>query len=187
MSQTHSTMTQGSVNAHWLITFKQDGPMYSVTGFEQAAAGISCFQRYLKLGKLEVGLSEINANNDKLQHFCNELVEYKLLLDKYLLDASPYYYTKKVLTRSTTAEQSEIESQQLGEDTIEALLLQESVDPTEQVKLGFLIGLVPRETEQNHSAHLKTTSMGIVIYPAGLMNLLRHFQDEYKNPEIYII
>ena len=31
--------------------------------------------------------------------------------------------------------------------------------------------------------------MGIVIYPApaGLMNLLRHIQDEYKNPEIYIM
>ncbi|KAH0883239.1 hypothetical protein HID58_059335 [Brassica napus] len=43
--------------------------------------------------------------------------------------------------------------------------------------------------EQNHSPHLKTTSMGIVIYPApaGLMNLLRHIQDEYKNPEIYIM
>ncbi|KAJ0240183.1 Beta-glucosidase 33 [Hirschfeldia incana] len=41
--------------------------------------------------------------------------------------------------------------------------------------------------EQNHSPHLKTTSMGIVIYPDGLMNLLRHIQDEYKNPEIYIM
>ncbi|RID75234.1 hypothetical protein BRARA_B02289 [Brassica rapa] len=29
--------------------------------------------------------------------------------------------------------------------------------------------------------------MVIVIYPAGLMNLLRHFQHEYKNPEIFIM
>ncbi|CAF2140641.1 unnamed protein product [Brassica napus] len=108
-------MIQGSVNAHWLNTFKQEGSMYS-----------------FKLGELEVGLSEINANNDKLQHFYYELVEYKLLLDK-----------------------------------------EQSVDPTEQVKLGLLIGL--------------TTSMVIVIYPAGLMNLLRHFQHEYKNPEIFIM
>ncbi|KAF3593625.1 hypothetical protein DY000_02020273 [Brassica cretica] len=35
-----------------------------------------------KLGELGVGLSKINANNDKLHHFHNELVEFKLLLDK---------------------------------------------------------------------------------------------------------
>ncbi|KAF3593623.1 hypothetical protein DY000_02020271 [Brassica cretica] len=35
-----------------------------------------------KLGELGVGLSEINANNDKLHHFHNELVEFKLLLEK---------------------------------------------------------------------------------------------------------
>ncbi|CAN6869156.1 unnamed protein product [Brassica oleracea] len=35
-----------------------------------------------KLGEFGVGLSEINANNDKLHHFHNELVEFKLLLEK---------------------------------------------------------------------------------------------------------
>ena len=29
--------------------------------------------------------------------------------------------------------------------------------------------------------------MGIVIYPAGLMNLMRHIKDEYMDPEIYIM
>lgn len=49
--------------------------------------------------------------------------------------------------RSATAQQSEIETEQVGEDLLEAPLLQEekSVDPTKQVKLGFLTGLVPRE------------------------------------------
>ncbi|KAH0928831.1 hypothetical protein HID58_014558 [Brassica napus] len=41
---------------------------------------LSPFQ--FNLEELEAGLSEINANNDKLQHFYNKLVEYKLLFDK---------------------------------------------------------------------------------------------------------
>ncbi|KAJ4883639.1 Protein phosphatase 2A regulatory subunit PR55 protein [Raphanus sativus] len=79
----------------------------------------SPFQRtyasQVKLGELVDGLSEINANYDKLQRFYNEPVEYKLLLAK---DASPYYYT-------------------------EIHEFEQSVDPTKQVKLGFLTGLVP--------------------------------------------
>ncbi|VVB07357.1 unnamed protein product [Arabis nemorensis] len=41
--------------------------------------------------------------------------------------------------------------------------------------------------EQNHSPHLKSTSMGIVIYPAGLLKLLKHIKEEYMDPEIYIM
>ncbi|CAE6026083.1 unnamed protein product [Arabidopsis arenosa] len=41
--------------------------------------------------------------------------------------------------------------------------------------------------QQNHSPHLKSTSMGIVIYPAGLMKILKHIKDEYMDPEIYIM
>ncbi|KAL0673367.1 hypothetical protein Bca4012_001348 [Brassica carinata] len=36
----------------------------------------------VKLGELEAELSETNVVNDKLQRSYNELVEYKLLLDK---------------------------------------------------------------------------------------------------------
>lgn len=35
-----------------------------------------------KLGELEAELVEINANNDKLQRSYNELMEYKLVLQK---------------------------------------------------------------------------------------------------------
>ncbi|CAH2059712.1 unnamed protein product [Thlaspi arvense] len=41
--------------------------------------------------------------------------------------------------------------------------------------------------EQNHSPHLKPTAMGIVVYPEGLMKLLKHIKDEYMDPEIYIM
>lgn len=46
----------------------------------------------VKLGELEVGLSEINANRDKLQHFYIELVEYKLLLDNLIC----YHFTQSL-------------------------------------------------------------------------------------------
>ncbi|KAG2259318.1 hypothetical protein Bca52824_078612 [Brassica carinata] len=89
----------------------------------------------VKLGELEAELVEINANNDKLQRSYNELVEYKLVLEK----AGEFFASAH---RSATAQQSEIESQQVGEDVLETPLLQEekSVDPTKQVKLGFLTG-----------------------------------------------
>ncbi|KAF3581231.1 hypothetical protein DY000_02031017 [Brassica cretica] len=77
----------------------------------------------VKLGELEVGLSEINVNSDKLQHFYNELVEYKLLLDK----AGDFWLQPEVLP----------------------LNREQSVGPTKQVKLGFLIALVPRDTQKS--------------------------------------
>ncbi|XP_010446444.1 PREDICTED: V-type proton ATPase subunit a3 isoform X1 [Camelina sativa] len=97
----------------------------------------------VKLGELEAELVEINANNDKLQRSYNELMEYKLVLQK----AGEFFSSAH---RSATAQQREIESedsQQAGDDLLESPLLQEekSVDSSKQVKLGFLTGLVPRE------------------------------------------
>lgn len=43
---------------------------------------LSPFQ--VKLEELEAELVEINANNDKLQRSYNELVEYKLVLEKVI-------------------------------------------------------------------------------------------------------
>ncbi|CAF2146152.1 unnamed protein product [Brassica napus] len=94
----------------------------------------------VKLGELEAELVEINANNDKLQRSYNELIEYKLVLEK----AGEFFSSAHT---SATAQQREIDSQQVGEDLLEAPLLQEdkSIDSSKQVKLGFLTGLVPRE------------------------------------------
>uniref|UniRef100_M4D5X1 V-type proton ATPase subunit a n=1 Tax=Brassica campestris TaxID=3711 RepID=M4D5X1_BRACM len=94
----------------------------------------------VKLGELEAELVEINANNDKLQRSYNELMEYKLVLEK----AGEFFSSAHT---SATAQQREIDSQQVGEDLLEAPLLQEdkSIDSSKQVKLGFLTGLVPRE------------------------------------------
>ncbi|KAJ4914025.1 V-type proton ATPase subunit a3 [Raphanus sativus] len=94
----------------------------------------------VKLGELEAELIEINANNDKLQRSYNELIEYKLVLEK----AGDFFSSAHT---SAAAQQREIDSQQVGEDLLEApLLLQDkSTDSSKQVKLGFLTGLVPRE------------------------------------------
>ncbi|XP_010555275.1 PREDICTED: V-type proton ATPase subunit a3-like [Tarenaya hassleriana] len=94
----------------------------------------------VKLGDLEGELVEINANNDKLQRSYNELVEYKLVLQK----AGEFFSSALQIA---AAHHQEMGSHQAGEDPLEAPLLQEekSIDSSKQVKLGFLTGLVPRE------------------------------------------
>lgn len=47
----------------------------------------------VKLGELEAELSEINANNDKLQRSYNELMEYKLVLEKVICSNFTQYLT----------------------------------------------------------------------------------------------
>ncbi|KFK30491.1 hypothetical protein AALP_AA7G268500 [Arabis alpina] len=94
----------------------------------------------VRLGELEAELVEINANNDKLQRSYNELMEYKLVLEK----AGEFFSSAH---RGATAQQSETESSHEGEDQLDSPLLREekAIDSSKQVKLGFLTGLVPRE------------------------------------------
>ncbi|PON77412.1 ATPase, V0 complex, subunit 116kDa [Trema orientale] len=95
----------------------------------------------VKLGELESELIEMNANGEKLQRSYNELVEYKLVVQK----AGEFFH----LAQSSALEQQrEYESRQAGEESLETPLLSEqeiSTDVSKQVKLGFLAGLVPRE------------------------------------------
>ncbi|XP_057966146.1 V-type proton ATPase subunit a3 [Malania oleifera] len=95
----------------------------------------------VKLGELEAELVEMNANDEKLRRSYNELLEYKLVLEK----AGEFFYSAQ---RSATAQQREIESRVTGEESIDTPLLLEqemSTDMSKQVKLGFISGLVPRE------------------------------------------
>ncbi|KAK8985214.1 hypothetical protein V6N11_068481 [Hibiscus sabdariffa] len=94
----------------------------------------------VKLGELEAELIEMNANGEKLQRSYNELVEYKIILKK----AGDFFPSAQ---QSATAQRREMESSQMGEESIETPLLQEqetSTDLSKQVKLGFITGLVPR-------------------------------------------
>ncbi|KDP41742.1 hypothetical protein JCGZ_26760 [Jatropha curcas] len=94
----------------------------------------------LKLGELEAELVEMNANNDKLQRTYNELIEYKLVLQK----AGEFFSSA---LSSATAQQREMQSRQVGEESLDTPLLADkemSTDSSKQVKLGFLTGLVPK-------------------------------------------
>ncbi|RWR81381.1 V-type proton ATPase subunit a3-like protein [Cinnamomum micranthum f. kanehirae] len=95
----------------------------------------------IKLGELEAELIEINANSEKLQRAYNELLEYKLVLQK----AGEFFESAQ---RNATFQQREIEAHSIGEGSIESPLLLEQemlTDPSKQVKLGFISGLVPKE------------------------------------------
>ncbi|KAG8088190.1 hypothetical protein GUJ93_ZPchr0010g9187 [Zizania palustris] len=94
----------------------------------------------IKLGELEVELTEGNANNEKLQRTYNELVEYNVVLQK----AGECFYSAQ---RSATEQQREMSADQPDDSSLESPLLQQEMltDPSKQVKLGSLSGLVPKE------------------------------------------
>ncbi|XP_071923443.1 V-type proton ATPase subunit a3 isoform X3 [Coffea arabica] len=95
----------------------------------------------VKLGELEEELIEVNANSDKLQRSHNELLEYKLVLQK----AGEFFHSAQSIA---AAQNHEFEANVMGEVSIDSPLLLEqemSVDPSKQVKLGFVSGLVARE------------------------------------------
>ncbi|URE01644.1 vacuolar proton translocating ATPase 100 kDa [Musa troglodytarum] len=95
----------------------------------------------IKLGELEAELIEVNSNNEKLQRSYNELLEYMLVLKK----AGEFFYSAQ---SSATAQQREIEARQIGDGSLDSPLLLEQemlTDPSKQVKLGFVSGLVPKE------------------------------------------
>ncbi|KAG9441792.1 hypothetical protein H6P81_017646 [Aristolochia fimbriata] len=94
----------------------------------------------IKLGELEAELVEINANSEKLQRTYNELMEYKLVLQK----AGEFFHSAQ---SSATAQQRDLEARQVGEGSIDSPLLEQEMftDQSKQVKLGFISGLVPKE------------------------------------------
>lgn len=95
----------------------------------------------IKLRELEAELLEINANNEKLQHSYNELLEYKLVLEK----VGEFFPSAQ---NTAVAHQRELEVQTSVEGSIDSPLLLEQESTTyssKQIKLGFTSGLVPRE------------------------------------------
>ncbi|KAG4385147.1 hypothetical protein AAZX31_12G037600 [Glycine max] len=95
----------------------------------------------LELTEIESELTEMNANGEKLQRSYNELVEYKLVLQK----AGEFFHSAQ---SRALEQQREQESCHLSGESMETPLLQDqelSIDSSKQVKLGFLAGLVPRE------------------------------------------
>ncbi|GAU34921.1 hypothetical protein TSUD_312520 [Trifolium subterraneum] len=94
----------------------------------------------VKLAELETELLEINANNEKLQHTYNELVEYKLVLEK----VGEFFSSAQ---NNVVARQRELKVQPIIETSIDSPLLmeQEATCLGKHIKLGFISGLVTRE------------------------------------------
>ncbi|QCD88589.1 V-type proton ATPase subunit a3 [Vigna unguiculata] len=111
-------------------------PKYSTTPFD-----VNIDDLEVKLTDIESELIEMNANGEKLQRSYNELLEYKLVLQK----AGEFFRSAQ---SRALEQQREYESRHLGDESIETPLLQDQEllgDSSKQVKLGFLAGLVPRE------------------------------------------
>ncbi|KVH98441.1 ATPase, V0 complex, subunit 116kDa [Cynara cardunculus var. scolymus] len=123
----------------------------------------------VKLGELETELTEMNANTEKLQRTYNELLEYKLVLQK----AGEFFHHAQ---SSATAQQREFEEHRLAEGSMDSPLLLEQVlifiwcymlemttDMSKQVKLGFISGLVPRDKSMAFERILFRATRGNVL------------------------
>lgn len=110
----------------------------------------------VKLGELEAELIELNANSNKLQRGYSELVEFKLVLQK----AGEFFHSA---LSNAEAQQREIGSTQTGEESLETPLLEEqTTDPSKQVKLGFISGLVPKAKSMSFERILFRATRGNV-------------------------
>ncbi|KAI4300056.1 hypothetical protein L6164_033474 [Bauhinia variegata] len=113
----------------------------------------------VKLAELESELTEMNANGEKLQRSYNELVEYKLVLQK----AGDFFHSAQ---SSAIEQEREYESRHLSGESVETPLLRDhelSTDSSKQVKLGFLTGLVPREKSMTFERILFRATRGNVF------------------------
>lgn len=93
-----------------------------------------------RLGELEGEVIEVNTNSEKLQRTYNELLEYMLVLKR----AGEFFHTAQ---SDAAALQREMEAHGTGDGLDSPLLLEQEMqtDPSKQVKLGFVSGLVPKE------------------------------------------
>lgn len=114
----------------------------------------------VKLGELEAELVEMNVNGEKLQQSYNELLEYTLVL----LKASEIFHSAK--STAAAQHQEEIEVQILGQESIDSPLLLEqemSREPSKQVKLGYICGLILREKSMAFERILFRTTRGNML------------------------
>lgn len=74
----------------------------------------------VKFGELEAELMEMNSNSEKLQRAHNELLEYKLVLQK----AGEFFYS---VQNNATAQQRKSGTLHIGEGSIDSPLLLEQV------------------------------------------------------------
>nr|XP_043614413.1 V-type proton ATPase subunit a3-like [Erigeron canadensis] len=101
---------------------------------------ISLDELEVKLGELEGELVEMNGNSEKLQHAYNELLEYRLVLQK----AGEVFSSAQ---KRATVQHREQEHRCIERSIDSPLLLEQEMttDLSKQVKLRYVSGLVPRD------------------------------------------
>ncbi|XP_078447915.1 V-type proton ATPase subunit a3-like [Wolffia australiana] len=120
----------------------------------------------VKVDELEAELIEVNANSEKLLRTYNELLEYKLVLQK----TGEFFYSAQ---SDAAAQQREVEAQSIGDASIDSPLLVEqeiSTDPSKQIKLGFISGLVPKEKSLPFERILFRATRGNVFLRQALVD-----------------
>lgn len=120
----------------------------------------------VKLGELEADLLEMNTNNEQLQRTYSELLEYKLVLQK----AGEFFSSAQ---SSAAAQQRETEVPHMGERSIDSPLLLEqemTTDPSKNVRLGSISGLVPREKSMAFERILFRATRGNVFLKQAVVN-----------------
>ncbi|KAF7829615.1 V-type proton ATPase subunit a3-like [Senna tora] len=139
----------------------------------------------VKLAELEVELLEMNMNNEKLQHTYSELLEYELVLQK----AGEFFSSAK---NSAAAHQRELEVQNTVEGSINNPLLLEqemTTDPSKQIKLGFICGLVPREKSMAFERILFRATRGNVFLKQTMVEhpVLDPLSGEKVDKNVFVI
>ncbi|KAK2392596.1 V-type proton ATPase subunit a3 [Trifolium repens] len=133
----------------------------------------------IRLAELEAELLEINANNEKLQHTYNELVEYKLVLEK----VGEFFSSAQ---NNAVARQRELEVQPTIETSIDSPLLMEQEATTcsvKQIKLGFISGLVTREKSIPFERILFRATRGNVFLKQAIVD--HHVHDPLSGDKVH--
>eukprot|EP00850_Spirogloea_muscicola_P009896 SM000056S18014 [mRNA] locus=s56:709863:715649:- [translate_table: standard] len=111
----------------------------------------------VKLGELEAELLEINQNNDKLIKSHSELRELQLVLEK----AGAFFGPAR---DDAVAHQREVEeaasTQEYSADSPLLLEQEMQTDPSKQMRLGFVSGLVPKAKAQSFERILYRATRG---------------------------
>ncbi|CAJ2643000.1 unnamed protein product [Trifolium pratense] len=141
-------------------------------------SGLDLEKLEVKLKELEAELLEINANNEKLQHTYNELVEYKLVLEK----VGEFFSSAQ---NNAVARQRELEVQPIVETSIDSPLLmeQDATCPIKHIKLGFISGLVSREKSIPFERILFRATRGNVFLKQAIVD--HHVQDPLSGDKVH--
>ncbi|XLT39400.1 hypothetical protein HN873_070692 [Arachis hypogaea] len=150
-----------------------------------SAASIFSSSSLVKLKELEADLLENKANNEKLQHTYNELVEYKLVLEK----VGEFFSSAQ---NSAVAQQREHDVQTTVKGSIDSPLLLEqetTAFSAKQVKLGFISGLVPREKSISFERILFRATRGNVFMKQAVIDkpVLDPISGEKVDKNVFVV